>query len=216
MDNDEILSSESITPDVLQEAEKMVPQSMVNKLVGEARKAGRAQGLSSANQAPAGIHLDEDTINSIVHDKVQNLMSKQQEQVQSQMYEQKFNNIISKLDEEISGAKESKPDFEDKLQSVDFFKSSPELYLHLDEAPNKAEVLYHLAENPDKALQIITAIKGGHGKLAQSTLNNLGKRLEQNESGGEKIAKPLEEVNGDNSSTEQSFADYYRNKYHPS
>src|ERR1043165_4223803 len=171
------VKTEDQVPDaevIQQEPEKMLAQSVVNKLVGDVRKEARLQGYNKAKaeimaelqnqqvqpaddqaqarpQATMGgmPQMNMEQLHQMISDATskhaQALMEKQQQEAHRQQMGKLAASFIQKMD----AGKDKYPDFEAQIASLNL-PSIPEI-VHLAEGvDNTADVMWDLKENPHK------------------------------------------------------------------
>lgn len=182
------------------EAEKMIPQSQVNQLIGqkklEAYQKGKLDALAEirppVQPAPEGnaqassqsAQLSPDAIARMVEDKLA-------QQNHNAARQQAINGFVQKMQE----GPTKYPDFEDKVKNLNL-PQLPENFIHLtNSVDNTADVMYDLADNPEKVMQLLTALeKAPH--IAMQQLQKLSGSIKANQSAKEQTQddEPLSHI----------------------
>jgi hypothetical protein len=186
-------------PQVNQE-EKLLPQSQVNKLIADA-KAKAAQtaynkGLVEAQQNQQDVSHSQtvnpgvkpEDIKKFVADAFEENSNKMQQQAQQyqaqQAWQQTANEVAKKVDE----AAKRIPDYAEVLATVGNFQEATGIIALANVVDNTGDVLYELAKNPSKAGGIVSALTAGTPTIAKAQIIALSKSIKANqEANGDKI-----------------------------
>lgn len=175
---------QSSAPMVEQPAEKMVPQSEVDKVVGAVRHsayekakqellAQQQQNMSNpqAAQIDAQGALSKEAIEAMILEKTQALQMQQARQVEAERVVGEF---VSKMDL----GKTEYEDFEDTVKDVNF-SEVPGIVKLSNEMPNTHDIWYELAKNPYKIgnLELLLAKSPS---LARKEMMRLSASIEEN------------------------------------
>jgi hypothetical protein len=204
---------------VAQSAEKMVPQSEVNRLVGGAKQKGyeRAaeefrnqqqhaqqapqyqQAPQVQNRAPSLGGIDQNTLDTYVDQRFQQLQQQQVEQQQQAYYQQEANRILQEMGQKTNDAKSRYEDYDQALESVGGFQSVPEVWQYANAVDNGGDVLYDLAKNPGKVATILQ-LGSRDQNLAISEIKRLSESIKSNQNGvNQQVAPdPIRQVKSSN------------------
>jgi hypothetical protein len=174
-------------------AEKMLPQSEVDKLAGRIRAEAYEKGLNagsnnSAAQQMAQGALSEDQVRKMIQEQT---LKVQQEQAQQMMAER----IVG----EFAGKMEAGPgkyeDFDNVVQQLDL-RTIPEIVQLANSVQNTDEVMYDLGKNPYKIAQLkILAQTSPH--LARAEMNRLSQSIISNKTAQAQVSgikEPLSQI----------------------
>lgn len=177
-----------------QPAEKMVPQSKVNELIGTGYHKGYQKALaeltqtSQAPQAPAvGMGgMSSDDIRKAVAEEMHKHLQSQQEQTLKAQQEAEGKRIMQEIHGKVTEASSRIPDFEDVTSKVDW-REIPEV-LHYANQPGIAtgDVIYDLAKNPSK----IATLRSLPPTLAVNELRKLSNSIQTNMAATQTNAPP--------------------------
>ncbi len=163
--------------------EKQVPQSVVNRVVAEAKQSAYEQGRKSAAttshtttpvsglEAPHSSNLTEDHIKKLVAEGIE----QQNQAVQELQRQQAVQEFLVKL----KPGEEKYADFNDTINSVNWIKVPTVLDLaNLTE--NTFDVVYELAKNPQKAISL-NNLAQVNPKAALAETQKLAESIKQNQ-----------------------------------
>lgn len=172
--------------------EKMVPQSAVDKAVQHAkhlaREQGRREALSTiqAQQAPTvdnqmpQAQAPAQSIGgmpSVSPEQVQKMIAEHAQQQAQQYHAHSIaNEFLSKLE----AGKEKYPDFNEKMDSLEL-STIPQVVQLANSVDNTADVMYELANNPNKLVTLLNLTNFGNGKLAYLETRKLSDSIKQNQ-----------------------------------
>lgn len=168
-------------------AEKMVPQSKVNELVGRAKAeaAERARAEYSAPQYGAnttpsmsGMQQTPTDIERMVAEGIEKHTQQLQQQAYQEKQEKEATDVVESFVSKIATAKEKYPDFEDKVAKLDLTKM-PFLVPLANHMENTVDVMYELANNPLKAHSLHEFARG-NPQGAMAAMQQLSASLKQN------------------------------------
>lgn len=196
--NDAEMMSADIPIDQEHQSEKLIPQSKVNQLIGEAKRnaaqKGYKQAISELQQSNLGSNdTRDDTVNvnhstgnvsdirKIIAEELQANQKQIQDQIRTEQAHQHHQKVITELASKINVAAEKTPDYAETLSQVNNFSETPLVLHYANMVDNAGEVLYELAKNPNKAVQIISAIQSGSPSIAKSLVNSLSKSIKNNQ-----------------------------------
>ncbi len=188
-------------------AEKMVPASKVSKIVAqqarEAAERARQEALAEAArqqaEAQSGSGNTSESMGGMrapTQEEIRQMIRQEAHQVSNQaMAERIYNEHNSKMD----AAREKYPDFDEKYESLNV-DEHPELVMMLREIDNSGDVMYDLASNPEKFLQVLRFANGGYPQLAVSRLNKLSASIKANEAAKSSptAPEPLSQIKSSN------------------
>lgn len=208
---------EPVTPvtetQVAAPAEKMVPQSEVNKLVGGAKQKGydraqeelrnlqaqQAHQQQQVKQAPSLGGIDQTQVQEIVKQQMQALQQQQYEQQQQQYYNSEASRILQEMGPKTEDAKGRYSDYEDTLGSVDNFRAAPDMWQYANMVDNGGDVLYDIAKNPSK-IATIRQLAAIDPNYAATEIQRLSNSIKQNQNGANSnvAPEPLRQVKSSN------------------
>jgi hypothetical protein len=204
------LQQEQAVPEQNQEAEKLIPQSKVNELVGQAR-------IDAHNRAMQGMQQQQPSsmggMDGMTEERIAQLIDHVSEQkAQKQHAEQLAQSFISKM--QSAEGDPDMPDFKEKVSAIDF-ERAPDLIRWANGFDNTAKVIYDIASNPAKFANI-TMLTHTQPKLALRELQKLSESIAKNEVGKEApaVSAPLDQLRPSTIGTDsgvKSITDLRRN-----
>ncbi len=225
---DQVQGSETVVPvqkEVAAAAEKLVPQSVVNEIVGrekgEAFERGKAAALAQLQaqqqQPPAQQYAQPQQqtagiggMQGMSPDDVRRLI---QEQANLQTGQHLANTYAQRLG---SADKKRYPDFDEVMASVDHKNIAPIIHLALG-VDNTPDVMYDIIKNPQKlaALMVQTQISP---QLAASEMHRLSSSIKANQQALDNVQEVSEPLNQLKPSTikdggAKTSLDYFKSKY---
>lgn len=178
--------------------EKMVPQSKVSEIAGLARQQGREsvmKELAAQRQMMADAPKDspkpgmsEEEIRRIVQETQR---QSQEEQSRLAVAQKIVTDWVAKVQD---GPKKYE-DFEEKVAALEL-QTMPALVNLTNSVDNTMEVVYELAQNPEKADYIDSLIQKGKGNRAIEEMKKLSKSISKNQSVADSITtrEPLSQI----------------------
>lgn len=170
-------------------AEKMLPQSHVNSLIGDAKEkakqAGYNQALAELNQRQSQTQMpsqmggfSQDDVRRVIAEEMAKVQQRAHEEALRTQQESEGKRILNELSTKINDAKTRLPDFDDITGAVNW-AHIPEVLHYANMADNAGDVLYDLAKNPAK----IATLRGLTPDLAALEVKKLSSSIKQNQSG---------------------------------
>lgn len=167
--------------------EKLLPQSQVNSIVGEAKQKGYERGYQQAlkeaqtgsqQPSPAGITagMNPDQIRQAVASEFANQQKMYGEQQMKAAQDAEGKRILGELKSKIDAAKPKYADFDDVTNQIDF-REIPEILHYANQVDNAGDVLYDLSKNTAK----IGTLRGLTPSLAVAEIRKLSQSIKQNE-----------------------------------
>lgn len=168
MDNASDMSQTQVEPPV-QATEKMVPQSQVNEIVGNAKReaaerAVEAYKRQNAQSAPApstpqhelGSHrvISEDDVKRYTGDEIQRHFNELEQKAQERANVDAANRVVAMFKDKIVQGKDKYEDFESVTGNVAMQYYPNVVLLLAEHVDNSADVLYHLAKNRTKLYEL--------------------------------------------------------------
>jgi len=153
----------------VQNTEKMLPQSQVNELIGNAKRQAaekaveeykRLNAQAASAQAPQAQeqssvrHSSEDEIKRLAGDEIKRHFSQLEEQAQERANVDAANRIVGMFRDKIVAGKDKFEDFESVTGNVAMQYYPNVVQLLAEHVDNTADVLYHLAKNRDKLYRL--------------------------------------------------------------
>lgn len=175
------VSNEVATPQVADAPkEKLLPQSLVDKIVGTRVKEAYAKAKQDAVnefQTQRQPTTNMGGIEQVAPEQIRQMIQQEAYRMSNEaMASQIVNNFASKMK-----AGETKyEDFADKMQSLNL-SNNPQLVMWTEKLDNAADVLYDMANNPSKVAHILMLANGGFHDLAQMELQKLSSSIKTNE-----------------------------------
>lgn len=168
MDNVSEMNQAQVEPTIQQQTEKMIPQSQVNDIVGNAKrdaiesyKRQQAQQTSQPQQStqyqePAQTRnaSSEDDIKRLAGDEIKRHFSQLEQEAQERANVEAANRIVGMFRDKIAAGKERFEDFDTVTSNVALQRYPNVVQLLAEHVDNSADVLYHLAKNRDKMYRI--------------------------------------------------------------
>lgn len=121
-------------------------------------------------------------IAAMIDQRLQELQKKQSEEQQMAYAQQEAQRILSELQAKTESAKSKYSDFDNKLSSVGYFENVPELLHYVNSVDNAGDVMYDLASNPTKIVQV-AALGHMNPELAMREIKKLSDSIKGNETG---------------------------------
>jgi len=208
----------SVDTQVATPSENMVPQSTVDRLVGDSKLKGYNKAVEEfknqqqytqqapqyqqapvQNTPPSFGGIDQTALNSYVDQRFQQLQQQQAEQNQQAYYQQEAQRILQEMGQKTNDAKSRYEDFDQALESVGGFQSVPEVWQYANAVDNGGDVLYDLAKNPGKVATILQ-LGSRDQNLAISEIKRLSNSIKQNQNGvNQQVAPdPIRQVKSSN------------------
>lgn len=194
MDNTSDISQIQVEP-IAQVSEKMVPQSQVNEIVGNAKReaAERAVEAYKRQQAPVTQmqppqnheqssyrNVSEDDIKRVTGDEIKRHFSQIEHEAQERANVDAANRIVGMFKDKIVAGKGKFEDFESVTGNVAMQYYPNVVQLLAEHVDNTADVLYHLAKNRDK-LYRLEALSGHNSSDAIYEIKRLSDSIKSNE-----------------------------------
>lgn len=151
-----------------QATEKMIPQSQVNDIVGNAKREAaeraveaykrqnqQAQAQSPQHQEPVSHrNMSEDDIKRMTDDRIKTHFTELEQQAQERANVDAANRIVGMFRDKIVAGKDRYEDFENVTGNVAMQYYPNVVQLLAEQVDNSADVLYHLAKNRDKLYRL--------------------------------------------------------------
>jgi hypothetical protein len=183
-------------------AEKLLPQSQVNDLVGTAKSKGYQKGYQQAmaelqnqqNQGMGGMAarsnpvdhgLSQDAVQQMIADELSKHQQVLNDNATRAQQEAEGRRILNELAMKVNDAKGRYDDFDDITSKVDFSKI-PEVLHYSNLADNAGDVLYDLAKNPGK----IGTLRALTPELAALEVKRLSDSIKANQQASNRQVPP--------------------------
>lgn len=150
--------------------EKMVPQSQVNEIVGNAKRIAaekavedykRQQSQSNVSAQDSRHHepsasrgVSDDDIKRVANDEIQRHFGKIEQEAQERANTEAANRIVGMFRDKVMAGKDKFEDFESVTGNVAMQYYPNVVQLLAEHVENTADVLYHLAKNRDKLYRL--------------------------------------------------------------
>lgn len=202
-------------------AEKMIPQSKVDEIIKdrlrhkESRLRSEYESKMQTMQAPqqqAQMTQNMGGMQQASYDDIQRMVeeaTKKQQETLSQQYlqyveQEQAQKVAKEYLGKVNAAKEKYPDFDTKVGALQVEKIPSIVHL-ANSVSNTAEVMYDLAENPQKLASILQfANDPSTYHLAQIAITKLSDSIQMNESAKSQpsINPPLSQVKSSSAATD--------------
>ena len=168
MDNASDMSQAQETAPV-QNTEKMLPQSQVNELIGNAKRQAAEKAVedykrqaasevrAAAPQAQEQGHMrhsSEDDMKRVAGDEIKRHFTQLEQEAQERANVDAANRIVGMFRDKIIAGKDKFEDFESVTGNVAMQYYPNVVQLLAEHVDNTADVLYHLAKNRDKLYRL--------------------------------------------------------------
>ena len=215
--------------------EKQLPQSEVNRLIGEAKAKTRSQVLSELQKSQQNLSdnsqnfsqqsssaAPKEDIRKIVSDELALHNSRLQEEAKNYHAQQAYQRAVNEVTEKVKEAEKRIPDYAETLANVGNFQDAPGIVMLANSVDNTGDVLYELAKNPAKAGAILAAFNSNAPLLAKGQIVALSKSIKQNNEAKSDVIpdEPLSQPKPTNISvvgkapkTASDFAKSYKGRY---
>jgi hypothetical protein len=201
---DEILQNQGMQPEMAQQApvappiaEKMLPQSEVNELVGRVKasayeKAMRdVQGMGGMSQGGAQQvaqgALSEEQVRQMMRDEAQKINAQQAQMLEAQR-------IVGEFAGKMDLGKDVYEDFEDTVKQLDL-RTIPEIVQLANSVGNTADIMYDLGKNPYKIANLKVLMQTSP-HLARAEMNRLSQSISTNKQAVSQVStrEPLSQM----------------------
>jgi len=170
MDNASDLNQTQVEP--VQITEKLVPQSQVNEIVGnakreaaeravEAYKRQQAQSSSFSNESrqnqsyeTPNRYMSEEDIKRLTGDEIKRHLSQIEQDAAERANVEAANRVVNQFRDKVLAGKDKFQDFETVTGNVAMQYYPNVVQLLAEHVDNTADVLYHLAKNRDKLYRL--------------------------------------------------------------
>lgn len=194
-----------------QPEEKLVKQSVMNDVVGTAKREAYEKGKKEVYeevqkqiqaaaqpevppaQQPAAVSEDKVNLSS---EEVRKLIAEEAEkEATRKTAETVVNSFITKM----QGGYDKYSDFEEKVRELNIPNLPPQVIHWVTQLDNTADVMYELAKNPAKFGNVLT-LSMASPNLAQKAFNDLSSSIKQNQDATQKgentnVQEPLDQIN---------------------
>lgn len=217
MDNASEMNQTPVEP-MIQSNEKMVPQSQVNEIVGNAKREAAERAVeaykrqqtqfapaqaSHAHETNSPRGVSEDDIKRVTGDEIKRHFSQIEQEAQERANVDAANRIVGMFRDKIVAGKDKFEDFESVTGNVAMQYYPNVVQLLAEHVDNTADVLYHLAKNRDK-LYRLEALSGHNSTDAVYEIKRLSESIKANEDGSrtKNPNAPLSQQRPSNTSTD--------------
>lgn len=219
MDNASDLNQTQIEP--VQITEKLVPQSQVNEIVGnakreaaeravEAYKRQQAQSSSFSNEPrqnqsyeKPNRYMSEEDIKRLTGDEIKRHLSQIEQEAAERANVEAANRVVSQFRDKVLAGKDKFQDFETVTGNVAMQYYPNVVQLLAEHVDNTADVLYHLAKNRDK-LYRLESLSSHNPSDAIYEMRRLSDSIKENDelSGIKNPKSPLSQQRPSNTGTD--------------
>lgn len=188
-------------------AEKMIPQSQVNKIAAreahQAAERAKREAYEDFERRQANTQTQTEKPQNIggmnnAHDpeQIRKLIREEAYRISTQ---ENANRIAQNFESKMDAAKTKYPDFDEKYAALNI-EQHPELVLWTQGMDNVGDVMYDIASNPTKVAQVLMLARGGFPQLAQQELHKLSASIAANEAAKNvpDVSEPLSQVKPSN------------------
>lgn len=191
MDNVSEMNQTQVEAPQVQIAEKMLPQSQVNEIVGNARReaAERAveaykrqnvQAVQQTQEQPNYRNVSEEDIKRLTGDEIKRHFTQIEQDAQERANTEAANRIVGMFRDKIVAGKDKFQDFESVTGNVAMQYYPNVVQLLAEHVDNTADVLYHLAKNRDK-LYRLESLSGHNSTDAVYEIKRLSESIKAND-----------------------------------
>lgn len=215
MDNASDMNQTQAEPVV---TEKMVPQSQVNEIVGNAKREAAERAVENykrqnAQATPQQSYqaqehssyrgASEDDVKRVAGDEIKRHFSQLEQEAQERAHQDAANRIVGMFKDKIVAGKDKFEDFDSVTSNVAMQRYPNVVQLLAEHVDNTADVLYHLAKNRDK-LYRLEALSGHSSSDAIYEIKRLADSIKSNEmvTGTKHANTPLSQQRPSNTGTE--------------
>jgi hypothetical protein len=215
MDN---ASQDSQTPaETSQPQEKLVPQSQVNEIVGNAKREAAAkavehykaqQAQNPATYAPPQEHytnrsMSEDDVKRYTDSEIKRHFSQMEQDAMERANVEAANRVVGMFKDKVIAGKGKFDDFETVTGNVAMQYYPNVVQLLAEHVDNTADVLYHLAKNRDK-LYRLEALSGHNSSDGIFEIKRLAESIKANDENlkGKNPNLPLSQQRPSNTGTD--------------
>jgi hypothetical protein len=209
-------------------AEKMLPQSHVNDLVGRTKHESYEKGKQDAvaewqkqnNVAPSQPtpntgqqssgnmpQMSQADLDKLVTDKVNSLDQQRQQQTHDEYWRKQGQDVATEINKKLADGRTRYEDY-DTVVTPDVVKNIPEIAFLANSFDNTADVMYDVIKDSEKLIQIEGLLKTAkekgsqfHQNLAFERLKNLSNSIKANKAAAENqphIKEPLSQIKPSN------------------
>lgn len=165
-------TSQPVIEAVAQVAEKMIPQSQVNDIVGQAKREAAERAVENYKKQNAAIHtplmptaptaseaglqrlVSEDDIKRLTGDEIKRHLSQMEKEAEERANVAAANKVVNTFKDKIAAGREKFQDFENVTSGVQLQYYPNVVMMLADHVDNSADVLYHLAQNRTKLYEL--------------------------------------------------------------
>jgi hypothetical protein len=166
-----------------QASEKLVPQHVVDKVVGtrvkEAYERAKRDAIAEMQKTSQPANHTE-SMGGMTQLSPEQLEQKIQEVAWKMSQQAVANKIAQDFEGKIEAAKKDDPQFDEAYRKLNL-ERHPELILWTNGLDNTAKVIKDIADNPTKLSQILMLAQSGFPQLAQQELTKLSASIKANE-----------------------------------
>jgi hypothetical protein len=164
----------------VQAAEKLIPQSELNKIVGRVREEARQDGYARARAEMSAVEPQQSEqqqgYQSHSRENIEQLVA---EKIKEQAQLEVAKKIAGDFTNKLLAAKEKYPDFEETVAQLNL-PTIPQIVHWANSLDNTADVMYDIAKNPAKFANILM-LSNNAPLLAQRELQKLSSSIKKNE-----------------------------------
>lgn len=219
MDNASDMSQTQAEPVVQQQTERMLSQSQVNEIVGnakreaaeravEAYKRQQTQTQTPASSAPqqeptSARYTSEDDVKRVAGDEIKRHFTQLEQEAQERANLEAANRIVGMFRDKIVAGKDKFEDFDSVTSNVAMQRYPNVVQLLAEHVDNTADVLYHLAKNRDKLYRLEALSEHSSGDAVYE-IKRLADSIKSNEESSQsrQANAPLSQQRPSNTGTE--------------
>jgi hypothetical protein len=199
MDNASEGYQTQVEPAVNTSNEKLLPQSQVNEIVGNAKREAAERAVdaykrqqaqsSTGSQAQSQTHepsshrnMSEDDIKRFTGDEIKRHFTQIEQEAQERANVDAAHRVVGQFRDKVMAGKDKFEDFESVTSNVAMQYYPNVVSLLAEHVDNTADVLYHLAKNRDK-LYRLEALSSHNGSDAIYEIKRLADSIKSNDEG---------------------------------
>jgi hypothetical protein len=202
-------------------AEKMIPQSQVNDIVGNAKREAAERAVEAYKRQQAQTNVDtrvpyddlggrrysEDDIKRVTGDEIKRHFSQLEKETQERTNVEAANRIVGMFRDKITAGKDKFEDFDSVAGNVAMQYYPNVVQLLAEHVDNTADVLYHLAKNRDK-LYRLESLSGHNSSDAIYEIKRVSDSIKANEQNSQtkQPNAPLSQQRPSNTGTDSAGA----------
>lgn len=190
----------TVEPIVSAEAEKVVPQSTVNKVVAKEKKESYEKGYQDAiaklkQEEPVATQaIESDAIEKKVAEALERKEAENARLSEEKAIASQWHALQANLAPKIASAKSAYTDFDEVIQDSDLTKN-PAIFVVADQVDNSGDIIYELAKSPAKTASLTALLQTGSINSAVKYVKELSQSIKTAKAAKSKtIPAPLDNL----------------------